>query len=61
MPGRIFRFTATVTDIRSGKREQVADTAHFDSSVVTTHEAIVAIQREFLRQNKTATNIRIHG
>ncbi|MET9073884.1 hypothetical protein ABZX95_17290 [Streptomyces sp. NPDC004232] len=58
---RVYRFTATVTDLDTGKTEEVSDTAHFDRPMVTHHEAKVAIGREFAEQRKTARNIRITG
>ncbi|MFD1272961.1 hypothetical protein ACFQ51_17880 [Streptomyces kaempferi] len=39
---RSYRFTATVTDLSTGKREQVSDTAHFDH-VVSRADARTAI------------------
>ncbi|WEO95315.1 hypothetical protein A6P39_015490 [Streptomyces sp. FXJ1.172] len=56
---RTYRFTATVTDLDTGKTEEVSDTATFNQSIVTRHEAEVAIGREFASQRKSARNIRI--
>ncbi|WBO66752.1 hypothetical protein [Streptomyces camelliae] len=58
---RTYRFTATVTDLDTGKTEEVSDTATFDHFMVTRHEAEVAIGREFASRRKTARNIRITG
>jgi hypothetical protein len=58
---RTYRFTATVTDLDTGKTEEVSDTAEFDRPMVTHHEAEVAIGRAFADRRKTARNIRITG
>ncbi|MEU8949915.1 hypothetical protein [Streptomyces sp. NPDC048489] len=49
-------FTATVTDLSTGNREQVRDTAHFDHPV-SKADATTAIRNELARQDRPATGI----
>ncbi|MGW3631780.1 hypothetical protein ACWD7F_16710 [Streptomyces sp. NPDC005122] len=55
---RSYRFTATVTDLSTGKREQVSDTAHFDH-VVSRIDARTAIGNELARQQRPGAQITI--
>ncbi|MER6351207.1 hypothetical protein ABT186_04980 [Streptomyces sp. NPDC001634] len=55
---RSYRFTATVTDLDTGKREQVTDTAHFDHPV-SRADALTAIRNELSRQRRPGTGITI--
>lgn len=53
-----FRFVATVTDLRTGRREQVADTAVFGFPV--THEsAAVLIRRELRDRGLAVVDLRV--
>ncbi|MEU1535478.1 hypothetical protein [Streptomyces fagopyri] len=49
-------FTATVTDLSTGNREQVSDTARFDHPV-SKADATTAIRNELARQGQPATGI----
>ncbi|MES5819060.1 hypothetical protein [Streptomyces sp. RG80] len=53
---RSYRFTATVTDLSTGKREQVSDTAHFDYPV-SRADALTAIRQELTRQSRPGTGV----
>jgi hypothetical protein len=53
---RTYRFTATVTDLDTGNREQVSDTAHFDHPV-SRADARTAIRDELSRQRRPGTGI----
>ncbi|MFF8030595.1 hypothetical protein [Streptomyces sp. NPDC016626] len=55
-----FSFTASVTDLKTGEREQISETAHFDHPI-TRADAESAISRELRRQNKPSTGVRITG
>ncbi|MFF2997313.1 hypothetical protein ACFVTC_22550 [Streptomyces sp. NPDC057950] len=49
-------FTETVTDLSTGNREQVSDTARFDHPV-SKADAVTAIRDELARQERPATGI----
>ncbi|MEV6528310.1 hypothetical protein AB0M86_01750 [Streptomyces sp. NPDC051639] len=55
---RSYRFTATVTDLETGKRAWVSDTAHFDH-VVSRADARTAIANELSRQKRPGAEITI--
>jgi hypothetical protein len=55
---RKYRFSATVTDLKTGKREQVSDTAHFDHPV-SKADALSAIRNELVRQRRPGTGVTI--
>ncbi|WP_329527384.1 hypothetical protein [Streptomyces sp. NBC_01462] len=55
---RSYRFTATVTDLNTGKREQVSDTAHFDN-LVSKADAWTAISNELSLQKRPGAQITI--
>lgn len=55
---RSFKFTATVTDMSTGKTKQVTDTAKFDHPV-SKADAQTAIRNELNRQGTPGTGIRI--
>ncbi|MEV5786487.1 hypothetical protein AB0L42_36655 [Streptomyces sp. NPDC052287] len=55
---RSYPFTATVTDLETGKREQVSDTAHFNH-VVSRADARTAISNELVRLRRPAVDITI--
>lgn len=55
---RSYKFTANVTDLDTGKKEQVEDTAHFDN-YVSKADAWTAIRNELNRQNRPGTGITI--
>jgi hypothetical protein len=55
-----YTFTASVTDLKTGKREQVNETAHFDYPI-TRADAAAAIRQELRCRNKAATGLRITG
>jgi len=57
--GRTFKFTATVTDLTTGKREQISDTATVDDPFASKRDAQVSIGKELARQNRPATNVTI--
>ena len=57
--GRTFKFTATVTNLKTGTREQISDTATVDDPFASKRDAQVAIGKELARQNRPGTNITV--
>ena len=55
-----FTFTATVTNLKTGEREEINDTAHF-THPITRADALSVIRRDLRSLNKPALNLRITG
>jgi len=52
-----FKFAATITDLKTGKQEQVSDTATINDPFASNHDAEVAIGKELSRQGTPGTNV----
>lgn len=59
--GRTFKFTATVTNLTTSKREEISETATVTDPFASKRDAQVAIGKELARQNRPGTNITITG